>query len=68
MEFLVSVPFGDSIYLNLCNKRGINVYHNVSVPFGDSIYLNPDMWNSLDVIGDYVSVPFGDSIYLNVMQ
>ena len=37
----VSVPFGDSIYLNeVCDDGYSTNSKEVSVPFGDSIYLN----------------------------
>ena len=38
---IVSVPFGDSIYLNWVSGNAIvSGNATVSVPFGDSIYLN----------------------------
>ena len=61
-SYKVSVPFGDSIYLNSARDlhKALDV---VSVPFGDSIYLNAHEGKNGNTYS--VSVPFGDSIYLN---
>ena len=63
---MVSVPFGDSIYLNVAMALNGEKFSTVSVPFGDSIYLNDTIQSTVRKVLFLVSVPFGDSIYLNI--
>ncbi len=38
---MVSVPYGDRVYLNEARNSEIRNFVLVSVPYGDRVYLNP---------------------------
>ena len=64
LHLAVSVPFGDSLFLNQEGRHFMKDAMIVSVPFGDSLFLNQEgRYFMKDAM--IVSVPFGDSLFLN---
>ena len=60
----LSVPFGDSLFLNGLSRVFFVFLKRLSVPFGDSLFLNV-MANITIMNQESLSVPFGDSLFLN---
>ena len=64
LNYILSVPFGDSLFLNSHEPIRVNCKFKVSVPFGDSLFLNKTELSALEELL-FVSVPFGGSLFLN---